>query len=414
MRSLVLIGIAGSLFAQSSTGDVVLISETGEPFRLYLNGEWLSEAPVTRAEAHDVPEGPQRATVYIYPSEGRVIQLRTTFYVERDMIEYYAIRKRKNQYKVVLYNRGPKPSEPLPAPPSNPPTPPTAPPSPQTLPGSGQIQTQNQNNTIIFNPTIQVQTGSGTQVNTSTNPTSPPTPLPALPTGGNTYIGPCNCPMPMSRESFIQALRTLRQEPFEQTRLELAKSIVQRNCLLAQDVRDLVMTLNFENSRLELAEYAYDYTHDLSNYFVVNEAFQFSSSREALAQYIRSKPARQHCQPALAGSTSPSSGSPAPRPCTPCMSAADFAQVMATLNKLNGDLTRLSTAKQISTTNCLSSAQIRDICRSFYSEPIRLEFAKYAYSRVCDPQNYFVVYQALTSTASQQELSQYIQGLSGR
>ncbi|MCX8112819.1 MAG: DUF4476 domain-containing protein [Bacteroidia bacterium] len=402
MSKLWLSGLLSWLLAQSAIGDLVLVSETGEPFRLYINGEWVSDAPVTRAEVHDLPEGSQRTTIYIYPSEGQVVQIRRTLYIEGGMVEYYAIRKRKRQYVIVLYNRLPRQTE------STPPvgSPPSPPPSPG---GNSPSSGQNQNTTIVFNPTIQVQTGSGTQVS-SPPPSAPFPPSGAFPPSGSGYTGPCNCSVPISRESFLQALRTLRQEPFEQTRLEIARGIARQNCLLAQDVRDMMQALDFENSRLELAKFAYDYTHDLSNYFIVSEAFQFSSSREALMAYIQGRPTRQQCNPTIGGGQQPVSPI---RPCSPCMNPQSFLQALATIRQISSEPTRLETAKQIATTNCLASHQVRDLCQAFTSEVSRIEFAKYAYTRSCDPQNYFVVNQAFSSVASQQELAEYIQRLAG-
>ncbi|MCS7188917.1 MAG: hypothetical protein RMJ66_07540, partial [Bacteroidia bacterium] len=108
-------GIIGiGAWAQVLTGDLIVVSETGEPFRLYLNGEWIAEAPVTRAEAHDLHGGPQKATFYIHPAEGRVIQLKRTLHVEEGYVEYYAIRKKNKEYKVVLFNRTQKEATPPP------------------------------------------------------------------------------------------------------------------------------------------------------------------------------------------------------------------------------------------------------------------------------------------------------------
>lgn len=404
----------GWLLAQGPTGDLVLISETGEPFRLYINGEWLSDAPVTRAEAHDLPEGAQRATIYIYPSEGRVIQLRRTLYVEAGMIEHYALRKRKRQYTIALYNRTPRQEETAPPAPPLPPAPPTAGTPPSQTPPQGQ------GTTIIFNPTIQVQTGSGTQISNSTSPNAiPASPTMPFPHAGSSYSGPCNCTFPISRESFAQALRTLRQETFDQTRLEIAKTIARQNCLLAQDVREMMLVFTFEDARLDLAKFAYDYTHDLANYFVVSEAFEFSSSKEDLMRYIQRRPARQSCAPSggigMPSPTAPVGGTPTPgTSCTPCMSAQSAAQAIATLKATASEMTRLEVAKQIVSTNCPSAQQVRDLCRTLTAENNRLELAKYAYTRTCDPQNYFLVNEALTSSLSQQELARYIQSLSGR
>jgi hypothetical protein len=129
------------------------------------------------------------------------VQPRKTFTVEGGSVEYYAIRKnRKGQYTVIVYNRAPK-EEPAPPPPpllsgptSSPPSSSTqSPSSSQPASNSGQVQTNIHNQTIIFNPTIQIQTGGGgTQISGQVTGTGTPT-TPQMPIYmGPTYTGPCN------------------------------------------------------------------------------------------------------------------------------------------------------------------------------------------------------------------------------
>lgn len=396
--------------AQTPRGDLVVFSETGEPFRLYLDGEWIGDSPTTRAEVHDLTEGFHKATIHIYPTDGKVVQLKRNLTVEGGFIEYYAIRKRRNQYVVSLSNRAPREeSQPTPAPP--PPTPP-----PPTAGGAGQ------NTTIVFNPTIQVQTGGGTQVvqQGGQGPTMPGTVQPPTNPSPVGYTGPCNCNPPTSRESILSLLSSLRQEPFEQTRAEMARAFFQRSCVLAADVREILRAFQFEDTKLALAKFAYDFTHDLSNYLVVSEVLLFSSQKEELARYIQGRAPKMHCQAQVAGGVSqppvPPTPSHPPRPprCTPCMSAASFSQALNTLRSQGSDPTRLEIARQIVSTNCPTSEQVRQLCAALSAEPHRLELAKFAYTRACDPENYFVVHNALSSTASREELSQYIQSQGGR
>lgn len=424
--------MVGMLLWAQNTGDLVVVSETGEPFRLYLNGEWIAETPVTRAEAHEVPDGPQKATLYLHPREGRVIQLKKTFYVEAGWVEYYAIRKSRKGYTVVQYNRTPRAEEsatppPISTPVSGPPAStgqPGAPPA-STSPGS---QTQTNQQTVVFNPTIQVQVGGGTQVSGQPGPQpgTSQTPMPAVPSTG--YSGPCNCPWPSSRESIARIRATLQSEPFEETRVDILKSFLRSNCVWTSEVKDLLELFNFDDNRLELAKFAYDYTHDLSNYAEVAQALTFTHHRQELVRYISGRPARQTCvgsyPPSTLGQpaggqpqTPPVSGQPVssqPRPCQPCMDNGAFQQAVQTVRNTASEPVRLQVAKQIVSTNCLSSVQVRDLCRVLASEPSRLDLAKYAYSRACDPQQYFLVSDALVSVASKEELAQYIQGLAGR
>ena len=85
-------------------------------------------------------------------------------------------------------------------------------------------------------------------------------------------------------------LKALRDEPFEATRMTVAKQMftARKGAFLSGQVKQILETFSFEPSRLELAKFAYRYTADPENYFVVNEAFAFSPNRQDLARYIES------------------------------------------------------------------------------------------------------------------------------
>ena len=91
----------------------------------------------------------------------------------------------------------------------------------------------------------------------------------------------------MSNTDFAQAKETLRREWFENTRLETAKQIIDRNYFTSQQVKEMVLLFTFENNRLDIAKYAYGKTVDKGNYFMLNDAFTFNNNKEALKEYIR-------------------------------------------------------------------------------------------------------------------------------
>lgn len=86
-------------------------------------------------------------------------------------------------------------------------------------------------------------------------------------------------------------VQALRKEPFENSRLQVAKQIVggSRGNFLSSQVRQLVACFDFEPGKLDLAKFAYDYTMDPENYYQVQEAFSFSNTRQQLAKYIEEK-----------------------------------------------------------------------------------------------------------------------------
>ena len=107
----------------------------------------------------------------------------------------------------------------------------------------------------------------------------------------NTYImegydGNIGCPWPLQEADFLQAKNIIRKKGFDDTRLGIAKQIIQSNCMFADQIRDLVELMKFEDTKLELAKFAYPYTYDIGNYFKVGQSLRFESSMEELNEYI--------------------------------------------------------------------------------------------------------------------------------
>lgn len=92
------------------------------------------------------------------------------------------------------------------------------------------------------------------------------------------------------------------------------------------------------------------------------------------------------------------------------MGASDFSSALASVKNQGFDETRLKTAKQIAGSNCLSATQIADMCKVFGFEATKLDFAKFAYDRCTEPQNYFKVNNVFGFSSSVDELNDYISG----
>jgi hypothetical protein len=102
---------------------------------------------------------------------------------------------------------------------------------------------------------------------------------------GNTQGGYNN--IAMSASSFDQFKQTLRRESFDDTKLSIAKQVISNNWFSANQVKELITLFTFENSKLDMAKYAYKYTIDRGNYFIVLDAFTFNNSKEELMQFMR-------------------------------------------------------------------------------------------------------------------------------
>jgi hypothetical protein len=92
------------------------------------------------------------------------------------------------------------------------------------------------------------------------------------------------------------------------------------------------------------------------------------------------------------------------------MNASDFASAKASIQKQSFSDTQFKIAQQIFNSNCLTSAQVKEIMLIFSFEETRLDFAKFAYGRTFDLGNYYKVNDAFTFSSSVDELNDYITG----
>jgi hypothetical protein len=92
---------------------------------------------------------------------------------------------------------------------------------------------------------------------------------------------------PMGDRMFMAAKETIRRESFDRDRLMVAKQIVSKNTFNSSQVKEMVQLFSFDDSKLELAKFAYARTFDRNNYFIVYDAFAFRRNKEELINYIQ-------------------------------------------------------------------------------------------------------------------------------
>jgi hypothetical protein len=103
------------------------------------------------------------------------------------------------------------------------------------------------------------------------------------------YSGKIGCSWPMTGTEFAEAKKSIEAKSFEDTKKTLAMQIVGDRCLTVDQVKEIMGTFSFEDTKLEFAKFAYDHTYDISNYYKLSDAFSFESSMEELNEYVRSR-----------------------------------------------------------------------------------------------------------------------------
>lgn len=87
------------------------------------------------------------------------------------------------------------------------------------------------------------------------------------------------------------------------------------------------------------------------------------------------------------------------------MSATSFSAGKQTISKQTFEDTKLTTAKQIMKSNCLSAQQIKELMLLFTYEESKLEIAKFGHDKCVDTNNYFILNSAFQFESSVEELN---------
>ncbi len=307
-----------SLSAQQKT-NLVFFTEQGERFTVILNGIRQNAQPETNVKITDLVAPTYKVKIIF--DDAKLGEVDKTLTFNQGTETTFTIRKNnKGEYVIRWMNEVPI-SESRPAPREQTTVVYTTTPPPATgtvthtqttttvsndnAPGSGNVNMGININDpslgVNFNMNVSgggVTSGSSTQTTTTysttttTTTASSGTPPPAQPVQQvyvlPGYNGPVGCPYPLSPQDFASVKQSIASKSFEDSKLTIAKQVINTNCLLSSQVKEIMMLFSFEDTRLELAKYAYGYTFDIGNYYKLNDAFTFESSIEELNEYISS------------------------------------------------------------------------------------------------------------------------------
>lgn len=212
------------------TSDLVIYNPYGEPFQLYLNSNLINKYPSNKLIVTDLSAGNYQLYFVFPTSYSQPVSILISLQ-SGTMVSCVLSKDSQNKYFI-------------------------------------------ETKTILQYTTFPVA-----PYNPPTNPTYPTTP---------TNLTNVNCSYPISDANFQTALTSIKNKSFESDKLTLAKQIVLSNCLTSRQIKEIMKTFSMEGTKLEFAKYAYKRVYDPENYYLVNDAFSFSSSISELDNYIKS------------------------------------------------------------------------------------------------------------------------------
>jgi len=303
--TLFILALCTFLFTQGQqTANLVVYSELGELFSLTMNGDLKTPEPVSRIRVTDLNQPFYQVVVtFTDPSKG-IIKKGFNLNAGKETVAQIKLNK-KGRYVLRWQSESPL-SQAIeePTPPIEYQTHVEEQPEPiqevqhptrvREVPSAEEnmqvsIRMQTPTNLEIdmqIQETDQVieyeeTSFSTTTTSSATQSTQPETvnPLPG-------YSGRVGCGQPLLPGEFADIKRSIESKSFEDTKLSSAKQITRSRCLLSGQVRDIMKTFSYEDSRLDFAKYAYERTYDIDNYYKVNDAFEFELTTDELNSFL--------------------------------------------------------------------------------------------------------------------------------
>lgn len=320
---LYLIGLGA--FAQNN--NLILFTENGERFHAVVNGVRMNEAPETNVRIEDLNASQYKLKIVFEDKNLGVMDKNVYFQTMGSEVTLSIKQNKKGEYVLRMISEVPVAQAP-PAPSNY--TVIHYDPNPQpvmttgvtvveqttttTTTGTPTTTGENVNMNVNmggfgmnvnvnvneggYNENVNMSTTTTTTTTTTTGGVSTNVNMTGTPPPSNTqtqvvyvegYNGAVGCPVPMSQSDYNSAQNSIKSKSFEDSRLTIAKQIINSNCLTSAQVRGLLDLFTFEDTKLDFAKYAYTRTYDLNNYYKVNDAFEFESSIDELDAYIGSQ-----------------------------------------------------------------------------------------------------------------------------
>lgn len=130
--------------------------------------------------------------------------------------------------------------------------------------------------------------GVGININSSVSSTTTQTTTTTISQPTETvFIEDTGC-YAMTNSDFTQALTSIKNKTFSDSKLTLAKQVTKGNCLTSAQIAKITSLFDFEKTKLEYAKFAYAFCYNPENYWKVNNAFGFEFTIEELNEHIES------------------------------------------------------------------------------------------------------------------------------
>lgn len=287
--------------ASSQIAEAVVFSEFGEKFTAYLNGEVQNDEPTNNvrltnltSEFYQLRVDFEDPTLADFSSNNFAVKpgMQCTYMIKLNRKGKYVCRYQSESPLSMTAAKEPEQKVIVPVT--------SEPPAPQTT--QEQVVMTTQTETVVTPNSEQISMdvkvpGIDVSFKVNTNETVVTEEIHTITTSSSSasqtvakeVVEDDGCPNKLNSLELEQLEQSIESKSFADTKMTIAKQALKDRCLKAAQVKSIMMHFDFEDDKLELAKFCYDYTIDTNNYYQVNDAFTFEMTIDELNAYIQSK-----------------------------------------------------------------------------------------------------------------------------
>ncbi|MEM6802531.1 MAG: DUF4476 domain-containing protein [Bacteroidota bacterium] len=183
----------------------------------------------------------------------------------------------------------------------------------------------------------------------------------------------------------------------DQARIATAKQFVATNNMRSEQFRDVVELVRLNNGKMDLVSFGYEYIFDPANYYAAYQELK----RKDIAKIEASIKERERPNEEQYTSSRQLG-------CTILISKSEFETHKRGIIAKRFDSERLRFAKSLFDTYCFNVNELGQCMDLFRSDGDRLELAAYAYQKIYDPWNFFLLGRRFNSESKAAELFEEI------
>lgn len=239
-RILLCLLLLSTFIVKAQTCGLMLFTENGEKFKLYTNGTLRNTVAQNEVKLCGFPSDIVKVRLEFEDHT----KLEKTMYLRMGVIEHHRVYKAANGAWKIIFD------------------------SDENIPSIYQ-----NTNAVTVVPNAGGQTR----------------PKMCMPTSPSVAAVKKNCGFPISDRSFYEFYGHLKSVTFESDKLQEAKDAVRRDCFSSNQIKIALGAFDHESTRLEFAQYAYDFVFDKGAYSLVKEGFSNPLTGDELDAFLRGK-----------------------------------------------------------------------------------------------------------------------------